>query len=181
VNDNLELLHDRYARALFERAEESASTDKVMEELEILSEECAENKNFVCFLTHALITAPEKKKVVEEIARRNKYDRTILDFLKVLIDNKRENLIHAIFLRYRDLYDQHKKRIRVYIETAKLLTKDEKHSIMDTLALKFREKVDVEVMENPELIGGMTVQYKDKIYDYSVKTQLHRLKEKMVA
>jgi len=49
VKHNPEILHDRYARALFEDVLEDGTQDKVMEELTILYAQCRENKNFETF------------------------------------------------------------------------------------------------------------------------------------
>ena len=177
MKDNLELLHDRYARALFLCAEEDKTVDRAMEELMILSTEWLEDRKFVLFLTHPLISPDEKKTVIEKLLRRKRCCKTILNFLKVLIDNHRENLIHAVFLRYRDLYNQFKGRIRVYVETPRLFTKEEKYFLKDILTLKFKEEISVEVKENPDLIGGIFMKLEDRIYDYSVRSHLNNLKK----
>lgn len=179
MKEELELLHDRYGRALFMCAQADGTLDKVMEELEILSAEWVEDKKFKRFFTHPLIGRDEKKNVIEKLIRRKKYCDTILDFLKVLIDNKRESLIHGVFLRYRDLYDEFRDRIRVFVETARLLTRDEKNFLREILTLKFREETHVEIKRNPELIGGISVKYRDRIYDYSIESQLRRLEENL--
>jgi len=175
MQDNLELLHDRYTKALFECAMEDGSLERVGEELGALSAEWLKDKVFDRFLTHPLISTDEKKAVIEDLARRKKFCWVILDFLKVLIDNRRETLIHAVLLRYKDLYDRFKKQARVYVETPRPLKKDEKTFLEDTLMKKFGKKINLETIENPALIGGMSVQHKDRIYDYSLKRQLASL------
>jgi len=180
VQDKSELLHDRYARALFEYAREENFTDKVMEELEILNLEWLEDEDFDKFLIHPLISADEKKFAITLLAQKKKFCMGTLNFLYVLIDNGRENLIHAVFLRYRDLYDELKKQARVYVETPVLLEKDDKLFLMDALTRKFGKKINVEVRKNPALISGLSVRYKDRLYDYSAKGQLERLGEILV-
>ena len=52
--------------------------------------------------------------------------------------------------------------------------------IGEILKARFRKKeVDIEIEENPELISGIFVRYKDRIYDYSVKGQLRRLEHNL--
>lgn len=177
---SLELLHDRYARALFDCAEQDGIESRVMGEIEMLSAEWLVDKKFDEFLIHPLIEPSEKKGVIEELAKREKLHRTTLDFLKVLIDNKRENLLHAVFLRYKDLYNKLKKRITVQIETARHFTEKEKKHIVATLKRKFRKDIDLEIRENPSLISGVSLQCGDRIYDYSVKNQLERLKDDLL-
>ncbi|MEA3328634.1 MAG: ATP synthase F1 subunit delta [Candidatus Omnitrophota bacterium] len=175
--DNLELLHDRYATALFLMAEERNTLDKVMEELEILSEEWLEVGELRHFMLHPLITRDEKKRVIEKLLGERKFSNTVLDFLSLLVDSKRENLIHGVYLRYRDLYEAKKNKIRIEVESASLLTADEKFLLMDVLTLKFREEIHLKLRENSSLIGGLYVRYRDNIYDDSVRGKLRKLEE----
>lgn len=177
MQDKLELLHDRYARALFEYAREENCIGKVMEELEVLNLEWLESEEFDKLLTHPLISADEKKSAIALLAREKKFCAATTDFLNVLIDNGRENLIHAVFLRYRDLYDESKKQARVYVETPELLEKEDKIFLIDELTRKFGKKINVEIRKKPDLISGLSVRYKDRLYDYSAKGQLERLGE----
>lgn len=179
MKDELEILHDRYARALFMCAEADKNMDKVMKEFSRLNAEWLKNKEFNRLLTHPLITQNEKKTAIQKLVHLKKYCRTTLNFLNVLIDNKRENLMHGVFLKYRDLYDQFKNKVRVVVETAKPFAEKEKALLIKALRLNFREEVDMEINENPELVGGISIQYKDRVYDYSIKSQLHQLKQKL--
>ena len=172
MQDKFELLHDRYARALFEYAREENSTDKVMEEFGVLNLAWLEDEEFDRFLTHPLISVAEKKSTIALLTRKKKFCAASLNFLNVLIDNGREDLIHAVFLRYRDLYDESKKQARVYVETPVLLEKSDKLFLMDELTRKFGKKINVEIRKNPDLISGLSVRYKDRLYDYSGKGQL---------
>jgi F-type H+-transporting ATPase subunit delta len=175
--DNLELLHDRYANALFLVAEEDGNLDGVMKELNFLSEEWLNNEEFRRFLLHSLITDDEKKRVFEKLAYKRRFSKTTLNFLRLLVDNKKESLIHGVYLSYRDCYEARKNKIRIQVESACLLTEDEKFLLMDILTLKFREETQLELKENPDLIGGLYVRYRDTIYDGSIKGKLRRLGE----
>lgn len=180
MKDNLELLHDRYARALFMHAEEKGIVDKVMEELEAFSIEWLEDTEFRRLLTYPLIAPYEKKEVIEKLAQKKKCSQAILNFLKVLIDNRRQDLIHAVFLRYKDIYTQFKKRVSIYIETPRALTKKEKALFSDVLKPKFRkEEIDLEIKKNPRVLGGIFMKYKDRVYDYSIRGQLNNLKNSL--
>ncbi|MEA3560180.1 MAG: ATP synthase F1 subunit delta [Candidatus Omnitrophota bacterium] len=175
--DNLEMLHDRYAEALFLLASEHGNLDEVMEELGVLGGQWLENEEFRRFMLHSLITRDDKKRVLETLASEKGFSDTILNFLKLLIDNKRENLIHGVYLRYRDLYEAREHKIRMQVESACPLTKEERFLLMDVLTLKFREEIQLELKENPGLIGGLYLRYRDNIYDNSIRGKLKKLEE----
>ena len=175
--DNLEVLHDRYANALFLTAEEEDNLDQVMQELEVLNEHWLEAGEFRRFILHPLVANDEKKRVIEKLAGNNRFSKTILDFLKLLIDNKRESLIHGVYLGYRDLYEAEKNKIRVKVEIPRPLTEEESFLLSDVLTLKFREEIQLELEENSELIAGLYLRYRDNIYDSSLKGKWKKLEE----
>lgn len=181
MKDELEVLHDRYARALFMCARETRSVDRVMEELSGLNEEWLKDEKFSYFLVHPLIGRDEKKSVIHRLLSGKKCCDTIRNFLDMLIDNRRENLIHGVFLRYRDLYDEFKEKIRISVETAEPPSESERKILVKTLKSKFHEDVDIEITEKPELIGGILIKYRDRIYDYSLKGQLRMMSRKLAA
>jgi len=181
MKDESELLHDRYARALYLNAEERGVADKVLGELEALSAEWLADRAFVTFLTHPLITPDEKKSVIEKLLKAKRCCGTMIDFLKVLIDNGREDLLHAVFLRYRDIYEESMRSLRVYVEAPVKVGRREKALLTKALRSKFSArkagKINMEIKENPGLIGGLFVKYQDRIYDFSAKGHLDNLKK----
>ena len=180
MDDNLEVLHDRYATALYEIAEQENSTDRVMQEFEVLSELWLCDSNFRTFLTHPFITYQEKKAVIEEIAKERRCCDTILNFLRLIIDNNRGGLIHGIFLRYRDIYELKQNKIRVVVETPKSLSADENSKLKKTLKAKFKKDIFLEEYINPKIIAGLHVRYRDRIFDNSIRSNLNKLREAMV-
>ncbi|MBL7132027.1 MAG: ATP synthase F1 subunit delta [Candidatus Omnitrophica bacterium] len=180
MDDNLEILHDRYATALYEIAEQDKSLDRVMQELEVLSELWLCDSNFRTFLTHPFITRQEKKAVIEEIARKKNCCGTILNFLKFLIDSDRESLIHGVFLRYRDIYELQQNKIRVVIESPRSLSESEIKRLKNVLYTKFKRDILLEERINSDLIAGLFIRYRDRIFDNSMRTNLDKLREATV-
>ncbi len=173
--DNLELLHDRYARALFVAAEDDNDLDRVMREIEQLSEAWLDDAEFRRFMVHRLIDTEEKKRVLTSLVRKKKFSNTMLSFLKVLVDSGRGELIHAVFLCYRDLYEAKKHKIRIYVKSACPLSKEEKYLLSDVLTMEFKEEIHLDLKQRPDLMGGLYLRYRDGIYDDSVKGKIERL------
>jgi len=180
MDDNLELLHDRYARALYEQAAQDKNIDRVMHELNSLSELWLSDGNFREFLIHPFITRQEKKAVMTQIIKKKKYCRTILNFIKVIIDNNRESLIHGIFLRYREICESGEDKLSVVVESAKKLSYNEKQQIKKALNIKLAKDVHLEVKVNPDLIAGLHFRYGDEIFNNNLDVKLDSLKEVIV-
>ena len=67
----------------------------------------------------------------------------------------------------------------VKITTARELPEQEYQGITSSLSKKFGREVFVEKEVNPDIIGGLIVQYGDNIIDGSVVRQLKQYKEMM--
>lgn len=175
MTDNLELLHDRYAKALFEMAKEKNEIDEAMQEIDFLNEEYFADEDFRKFLSNPLITAEEKGRVLDELTIEKVLSKTITNFLKVLIKNKRPDILHGVFIRYRDLYDAQKGLLWIGVETAIELSERQKEDLSASLRKIFQKKLKLKYNSNPLLLGGIRLNFDGKIYDSSVLGKLESL------
>jgi len=180
MDENLEILHNRYATALYEVAEDSKVVDRVMCELEALNDLWLSDSNFRTFLTHPFITPEEKKAVIGKIIEEKKCCESILNFVRLLIDQNRDGFIHGVFLAYRDIYELKQNKIRMVVETPKSLSADENSKLKKALKAKFKRDIFLEEYINPEIIAGLHVRYRDRIFDNSIRSNLNKLREAIV-
>jgi len=96
--DNLEILHQRYAKALFDFASNSSVSDKIMKDLESLTYIIRSNGEVSQLLRHPEISKDEKFKVLKAISEKGRFCGEFMDFLKILLGKNRLNLLHGIFL-----------------------------------------------------------------------------------
>merc|ERR1719428_2420299 len=80
-------LQGRYATALFQAT--FTKMDKTMDDLSTLRGFMLESSDFNLFIGTPGITQDEKMKVLQNLATKVKLDDTTVNFLQVLIDNKR--------------------------------------------------------------------------------------------
>ena len=177
MDDSVELLYDRYARALYKKAQDDGKIDEVMNGLEQLSQMWLSDNNFREFLSHPFITRQEKKAVTAQIIKKKKYCKTILNFIKVIIDNNRESLIHGIFLRYKEICESGEDKLSVVVESARELSYDEKQQIKKALDAKLAKSVYLDTKVNPDLIAGLHFRYGDETFNNNLKERLNSLKE----
>ena len=172
-----EILHNRYAQALLEVARNEKKLDEIMQSLTLLSENFVKDKKFHSLLINPLISREEKKNIFDEILQKFKMEYPLNSFLYLLIDERREDLLHGIFLRYRDLYRIEKHRIHVYAETARELSPNEKHQLREALQKRLKKEVEIELAVKPELLGGLSIRWQNIIHNDTVQGKLSMLKE----
>ena len=103
------------------------------------------------------------------------------NFLKVVVDNGKVDIVMEIFGAYEEL---EKKRAK--IATAKLryvtLPSEEQKKKMETFICKTfaADGVSWEMKEDPELLGGFILLVDGKEYDYSMAGRLNRLEQTLM-
>ncbi len=180
MQDNVEILHDRYARALYEHAKDTGEVDKVMRQLQALNDLWLSNSNFRVCLRHPLIARWEKKQVMKQLAKIKDCCETLLNFVNILIENKRGGLIHGVFLKFKDLYELYENRASVVLESARELSNEEKQRMKQALSEALKKNVSLKTRVNKDLISGVRIRHGDTVFSNSLISKLNRLREGIV-
>ena len=108
----------RYARAFFEIAGEEKKLEQYYNELSQFSSIVAENKDLGGFLANPIFDEEAKKKVLEKIIGKLSLSKMTINFLNLLIDKKRIDVLPDIETCYRQLMDETLQKVRVTLKTA---------------------------------------------------------------
>ena len=167
----------RYARALFEITREDNSFRKTHEELNTLSSMLEENDNLKEFFENPIFDQSDKKAVVEQLLGKVDVSLTTSNFLKLLVDKRRMDLLTEIEQCYRELIDGALNKLRVEVRTAFGLSDELTGEIGKHLAELTGKNIEMIVNEDPALLGGIVVGIGDTIYDGSIRAQLKSMRE----
>ncbi len=166
----------RYARAFFEIAEEEKKLEQYYNELHQFSSVIAQNKDLGGFLANPIFEQESKKKVLEQIIGKLSLSPMTINFLKLLIDKKRIDVLPDIETCYRHLMDETLQTVRVTVKTAFELTPDMQSYIASSLKKMTGKSVDVTVENDKNLLGGIVIGVGDTLYDGSIKNQLNNMR-----
>ena len=103
-----------------------------------------------------------------------------LNFLILIIENKREKYIPGIFRNLEDLYRQEEGIQKALLTSSQPLNDSIVLEITQILEKEFKSKVELSQKVNPELIGGFVLRIGDQQYDASIITQLKKIKEQLL-
>lgn len=177
----------RYARALVDaltgqRADASSRLLKTipvqLDAFETLLRENAELR--ILFSTPAISTT-RKRAVLSELAPRLELDQLTRNFLSVVIQHERINLLGEIAAAFRMLLDERTGWAVAEITTARPLDEAEKDQLAGALAARTGRQVRMNFALDPSLIGGVTARVGSTIYDGSVRGQLARLRADLMS
>ncbi len=170
-------LAKRYAAALLRVTDAEGSTEETEALLVALKEAYESQANFRSVLAQPRVPRKMKKQVLrrpfEQIAKRS-----FLEFLDLLVDKNRLQIIPEIADMYDRLADASRGVVRVKVKSWRPLSEGQRASLAGRMERITGRKVDVEVETDPSLQGGMLVHVGDTVIDGSVAHRLKVLSER---
>ena len=168
-----------YAEALFEAALERDELEAVLDELREFSDALEESEELRLFFYGGQIPEREKRRAIDALTEGMALSTR--NFLKILSDNGREEILDEALLRYEGLVKEHLGRVEVEVTTAVELTDDELDRIKERLArsLEGREVI-LQTSVDPNILGGAVFRFGGRMIDTSVRGRLASLREEML-
>ena len=170
----------RYAKALFSLAQDEKKLDKVANDLSELKKLLGGSVDFNTFVLNPLISGSKKAGILKALFS-DKLDPLTMDFLYLLSNKKRVNLLDQILLRFEELLLKHRNQIVAKLTSPSSLDSKQLDAIKTNIEKMTQKSVLLETTEDASLIGGFTVKIEDIIIDNSVRYQLAKLKEKLIS
>jgi F-type H+-transporting ATPase subunit delta len=170
-----------YAEALLNAADRRQQADEVLTDLEgLVREVFTTDPQFEAFLSSSAIGRERKAEAIRK-AFEGRAAEVFVNFLLVLNDHQRLDLLRPIAAAYRELRDERARRVRVRVDAAAPLAEDQRRRLEADLREAFRLEPVLDVRVDPELLGGLTVRVGDWLYDASVRSRLDALKQELIA
>merc|ERR1719277_2272685 len=174
-------LEGRYATALFMAS--SGKIDKVYGDLAALKAMMEESKEFKLMVETPGIQPEMKTAALESVCKKVGTDPATLNFLKVLIENKRMHLLAKMIDMFEMFYRAEKGLVLCKVTSAATLTSAQQSDVKKAME-KRAEKGSTLIMEydvNPAIMGGLVVKMGEAVFDMSVQTKLERLQTQLLA
>lgn len=166
----------RYAEALYDIARENNLTLQVDSDLTELSRVWKDQPLLRSVLTSPKIEISLKRQTAEDLSKRLKMQKPMLNLLYLLLDKDRIDLISDLAREFSALHDANSGRVRASCKTARPLTEVQ----LDLLKAKLikitgAKEVIVTLENDPSLLAGFVVRIDGKIIDGSLRGRLKRL------
>jgi F-type H+-transporting ATPase subunit delta len=169
----------RYARALLDITEESAITDKILQDLDMIKRMINSSKELDNLIHSPVIADWKKKNIFKELLENNTSPIT-LTFIELLIDKGREDLIEAIIAKFHEINDLKQNRVNIEVTSATELTEAIKSKVVTKLTETTSKTIIPTYITDPTVKGGISIRVNDWVYDATLKTQLRLLKENLI-
>jgi F-type H+-transporting ATPase subunit delta len=171
----------RYAKALLDIGVKQQTFDALGKELDRAADVFVKSPELRTALENPVFPIDQRKLVLEELARRLALSKTMRAFVMLLLEKGRIAKLPDIARVHRTLVDEHAGRVRVTVTSARPLDPALETRLKSALEKQSGKTVLFEKREDPALVGGLVTQLGDTVYDGSVRTQLERLREQLLA
>jgi F-type H+-transporting ATPase subunit delta len=169
-------LVNRYVRSLHEVSVSAGNEKVVLDQLKSIKDWISAIDNHEKFLKKISLITKFGETFISTLEKELKLSKEVSNFLALLLKNKRLSLIIKICDRYLSFLDEIKQKKTFFITYATSFSKSDEKLLTEDLQNFFGGKVQCTSEKDPSLIGGIKVQFRSKVLDYSVKSKLARLR-----
>ena len=126
-----------------------------------------------------LFNRTQQGQAIAAIADKAKFNPITRNFLQLLADNRRLNIIAAIITAFKANVQKRRGEMSAQVQVAYPLTDAQRKALEEALSKATGRSVAINLEINTDLIGGMIVTVGSKMIDDSVKRKLERLERAM--
>jgi F-type H+-transporting ATPase subunit delta len=169
----------RYAEAAFQVALADDQLDRWKEDLATAAE-----------ILGRPDVAPTVDNPAVPLAKRQEIVRQLLDtritaqallLVSLLVERGRVNALPKLSEDYNRLLNAHRGVVEATVTSAVPLTADETAEIRSRVEAMAGSAVELRTEVNPDLLGGLTIQVRDRLLDASIRGRLERLRDQLHA
>jgi F-type H+-transporting ATPase subunit delta len=169
-----------YAVALLDAAAKRGQVAEVLDEFNSLFDDVFRaDPEFEAFLASGAISRRAKAEVIHRVFD-SKASEAFRNFLLVLNDHQRLDLLRGIREAVQELYDERAGLLRVVVTSAVPLAEDQRERLRQELRQKYNKEPVLTTAVDPALLGGVVIRVGDWLYDASVRARLETLRKQLI-
>ena len=174
------VLVKRYAQGFLNTIKDEAEYQSLYQELREFNELLTTQEKLREMLLSPFLPTSKKVELAGEILTKASYRGKNLRFILLLIENGRFVLFPEMLESLPEFWNELKGVSTYEVTSAAPLSEDQKLRLTKKLEWLEKKPVFLKYRRDPSLIGGISVQKGNIIYDASVKGNLDRLKQLII-
>jgi F-type H+-transporting ATPase subunit delta len=171
----------RYARALFDVALRESDLSKVEQDLNAVVSTVAENPELASVLASRTVPDGARRNIIVSVGETLRVAPPVGKLLGLLADRRRLDLLPDLASVYTERLLEHQNVLLADVSTAIPLGPEATQAIAASLASATGKRINVRMSVDPSLLGGVVARVGSTVYDGSVRTQLRKMRDQLVA
>jgi F-type H+-transporting ATPase subunit delta len=168
----------RYGKAVFELAQGDGQVAEWGRRLETLRD-LLSDPDVAAVLTNPTIPTEQRMALISETPRV--FDDQTTNLARLLIESNRVREMDAIVEEFQRLADDAAGRVRATVTTAIPLSTADRDRVVEGLSKRLGKEISIQVVVDKSILGGLKLQYGDRLVDASVATRLQQLRRRLAA
>lgn len=167
-----------YAAALAEVAVANGTLEQTVKDIDLIDQLFSE-KSFLDYFVSPIVTLEDKRKLIDDITESGKLQKHVCNFINILIESKRIDLIKEIIKEFELVYNKLTETELAIV--ASVVPLEEQHLAQlakQVQKLTGAKNVRLKTVIDESLVAGFTIRYGNsgsKLIDMSVKKQLEEI------
>lgn len=168
----------RYARAVFELAQQDGDLERWAERLRQVREILSDPR-VKAVLGNPTISTEQRESLIAGQPRI--LDDEATNLARLLVESGRVEEAAGIEDEFQRLWDESAGRVRATVTTAVAMKAEDRDRVQKELSRRLKKDVRMAVAVDPRIIGGLKLQYGDRVVDASVASRLQQLRRRLAA
>ncbi|MCW8836038.1 MAG: F0F1 ATP synthase subunit delta [Rhodospirillales bacterium] len=169
-------LSGRYAKALFDLAEQEGVVDAVVADLRQIQSMLDESEDLVRLIRSPAISREDQGRAIAAVLERAKASTMTLRFVGVAARNRRLFALPQIIGAFLRIVAERRGEVSAEVVSASKMTAAQTKALDEALKKAVGGKVAIETKVDPSLLGGLVVRLGSRMVDSSLRTKLTQLK-----
>jgi len=171
----------QYANAMADIALAQGAAEPAAKQLHDFGAAYTESAELRTFLASPAVSVEAKHAVIEKIMARLGASKIIRNFLFVIVDHRRTQLIPEVIAAFHQVIRHRQGVAEAEVSSTIELSAGQKKEIAATLARLTGKKIETKYALDPALLGGAVVRIGDTIYDGSLRSRLNQMRARLAA
>ncbi|MBM4065673.1 MAG: ATP synthase F1 subunit delta [Planctomycetes bacterium] len=168
-----------FVNALLEIAVKKGLLEQIEKDLDLVCDVITQNADFKKVLLHPSVTRNDKKNLIKKVFGAP-VSGLMRNFLSLVVDRRKEWVLESIPDVYKKTIDEKKGVLRAKVQTVIPIEGDRLNNLRKRLDKITGKSVEVEVVNDPQILGGMVIRIGNTMIDRSVASRLKNLKARLL-
>ncbi|MDD4516061.1 F0F1 ATP synthase subunit delta [Massilibacteroides sp.] len=173
------IISGRYGKALFMYAEKHGKAHEVYGETKFLSRSMSNYPQIKRILASPVISVKKKQYILEQLFTDQPISDVFSNFLRLVLEQKREEQLQTICFMYQEYYREEKKILLVELVTASPVGEETKEQVIRKMKNFTQEQIRLTNTINPEILGGYMLYWDTYRWDASIVSRMRKIRNRI--
>lgn len=168
-------LAGRYARALFDLAQDGGSLAAVEASMARIGDALASSDDLKALVASPVVSRTDAARAIAAVSRQLSLDPLTGNFLGVLARNRRLGKLGEVVRAFASMTAAHRGEVSADVTSAHPLDNAQVKALKAKLKSRLGRDVAVNLTVDPAILGGLVVKVGSRLMDASIRTRLNTL------